>query len=462
MSFTTPIFLFLFLPIALLLYQFVPAKLKNIYILLISIAFYGWSEWAFLPVIIIAMFINWLLAGLMSRYPKAKKIYLIFGIMTSLGILIYGKYIPFIVFNYNHICPWLGLDQLPESIISLPLGISFFTFHSLSYLIDIYLGKAKQGSLISTGVYLLFFPQVAAGPINKYQNMAPQLSSHPVDASIIGSSIARFIIGLSQKMLLANSFALLANQIFSLGQQDLSFATAWLGIIAYTLQIYFDFAGYSNMAIGIGALFGLKLTENFNLPYTASSITKFWERWHMSLTSWLREYLYFPLGGNRKGVIRTYLNIAIVFLVSGIWHGAGWHFVVWGMWHGLFMILERLGRKLKIFKFPIWKIIGHIYTILVVMIGWVFFRSNSLSISIKYLSTLFIYDNSISRNYWLNYLTPYTTSLLIVGILIAGGLNIKTPKQLSFLKILGLIVLFGLSILNVASSTYSAFIYFKF
>jgi alginate O-acetyltransferase complex protein AlgI len=284
--------------------------------------------------------------------------------------------------------------------------------------------------------------------------MADQLSSHEVIPSVMGGAIARFIVGLTQKMLLANTFGLLADQIFGLSSLDLSFASAWIGLVAYTLQIYFDFAGYSNMAIGIGSLFGFKLTENFNLPYTALSIGEFWEKWHMSLTGWLRQYIYFPLGGNRKGVLRTYLNIAVVFLVSGIWHGVGWNFVLWGLWHGLFMIIE---------KWRGWTKPGHIYTMFVVMIGWVFFRSPGLTSAINYLYALVPTGESmVSKIYWLNYLTPYTTAVFVLGILLAGGFRVKLPAKLAFLKPLSLAILFLISLLSVAGSTYNSFIYFKF
>lgn len=430
MSFTTPTFLFLFLPLSLLLYQFIPVKLKNNFILLVSIAFYGWSEWSFLPIILAMVILNWCLGQLIVKYKKTSGLFLTLGILTSVGLLIYSR-----------------------STV-LHLGLSFFTFHSLSYLIDIYSGRAGGASLVNTGVYLLFFPQVASGPINKYSVMADQLSSHEVIPSVMGGAIARFIVGLTQKMLLANTFGLLADQIFGLSSLDLSFASAWIGLVAYTLQIYFDFAGYSNMAIGIGSLFGFKLTENFNLPYTALSIGEFWEKWHMSLTGWLRQYIYFPLGGNRKGVLRTYLNIAVVFLVSGIWHGVGWNFVLWGLWHGLFMIIE---------KWRGWTKPGHIYTMFVVMIGWVFFRSPGLTSAINYLYALVPTGESmVSKIYWLNYLTPYTTAVFVLGILLAGGFRVKLPAKLAFLKPLSLAILFLISLLSVAGSTYNSFIYFKF
>lgn len=430
MPFTTPVFLFLFLPLSLLFYQFIPNKLKNIYLLIASLAFYAWSEWSFLPFIIITLMLNWSLVNLMLMYPKLKTFLLILGITWSVSLLIYSR------FTVPH------------------LGLSFFTFHSLSYLIDIYSRRAKQLNLINTGIYLLFFPQVTAGPINLYRNMDTQIEHHP---SLLGSSslgITRFINGLAQKMLLANTFGIIADQIFNLSHINLSFGTAWLGVIAYTLQIYFDFAGYSNMAIGIASLFGLKLTENFNLPYTASSIGEFWEKWHMSLTGWLRQYIYFPLGGNRKGVLRTYLNIVIVFLVSGIWHGVGWNFVLWGLWHGLFMIIE---------KWRGWTRPGHIYTMFIVIIGWVFFRSADISSAIGYLRALIPTVSSVPQgSYWLSYLTPYTTVIFITGIMFALGFKIKFSSKYVFINHIWLVLVFLVSLLAVAGSTYTAFIYTKF
>lgn len=437
MQFTSPVFLFFLLPIVLAIYQFVPAKLKNIYLLAISLVFYGWTEWNFLPFILGSIVLNWFLSHLMVKSEKFKKVSLVLGIIQSVGLLIYSR------------------------LTVAHLGLSFFTFHSISYLVDIYKNKANPASIINLGVYSIFFPQVTAGPINQYSKMYPQLiSSHAKNPSSVTSGIELFIIGLSQKMLLANTLSILSDQVFGFATSDLSFGLAWLGIIAYTLQIYFDFAGYTNMAIGLGRMFGYELTQNFNLPYISRSITEFWTRWHISLTSWLREYIYFPLGGSKVGTIRTYLNIIIVFLISGFWHGAGWQFVAWGLWHGMFMVIE---KALDFTKLKINRIILSAYTMLVIVIGWVMFRSPNIGTAISYIFVLLgknLGSNGVVD--WLSYLTPYTILIFVVSIALSLGFNIKLRSKLYFVKIFTLALLLFLSLLKVASSTYIPFIYNKF
>jgi len=437
MPFTSPVFLFFLLPIALAIYQLIPIKLRNIYLLSISIIFYGWTEWDFLPFILGSIFINWSLSYCIQRFPNQKKIFLGMGILQSVGLLVYSR------LSVAH------------------LGLSFFTFHSISYLVDVFKNKARPTSLINLGVYSIFFPQVTAGPINRYANMHHQLVDQSTIAGpSISSGIEQFIIGLSQKMLLASTLGILADQVFGFAASDISFGLSWLGIVAYTLQIYFDFAGYSNMAIGLGRMFGYELSENFNLPYISRSITEFWTRWHISLTSWLREYIYFPLGGSRAGQVRTYLNILIVFLISGIWHGAGWQFVAWGMWHGLFMVFE---KYFDITKSKISAVVMHVYTLLVVMFGWVLFRSSSISSAIQYIQILLGKNiGSYGIVDWLSYMTPYTIFIFVLSIALALGYKFSLPQKYVLVRVIGLCLLLLLSLLKVASSTYTPFIYAKF
>lgn len=428
--------MFFFLPIVLFVYEFVPSKLKNIFLLFASLIFYAWTEWNFLPYILTSIAINWFLSHQMSRSKKYKKSALFLGIVQSVGLLIYSRY------TVAH------------------LGLSFFTFHSISYLVDIYKNVAKPVSLINLGIYSIFFPQVSAGPINQYSKMYPQIITKKTKSiNQVSGGIELFIFGLGQKMLLANTLSIYADQVFSFTVTELSFGLAWLGIIAYTLQIYFDFLGYTNMALGLGSMFGYELTQNFNLPYISRSITEFWSRWHISLTNWLRIYIYFPLGGSKLGNFRTYLNILVVFLISGIWHGSGWNYVVWGLWHALFMIVERVTEFTKI-KLP--QILFSIYTLCIVMFGWVMFRSPNLTYAFEYITVLLGKNMGVRGIVdWLSYITPYTLLIFTASILLSFGINIPIRKR-SYMYYVFISFILILSLIKVAGSTYTPFIYNKF
>lgn len=447
MLFTSPVFLFLFLPLSILLYQCIPHRLSNLYLLIISIVFYGWSEPAYLPIILLMGISDWAIAKLISntyistRNLKLRQIIFLAGIMGNIALLVICKYIPHLIKGVN-----------------FPLGISFLTFISISYLIDIYRESAKSSGIVNTSLYLLFFPQVSAGPITQYRTMFPQLVTHKIIPEYIYQGITRIIYGLSQKLLLANAFGLIADQFFGMPPERLVFNTAWLGVIAYTFQIYFDFAGYSDIAIGVGLLFGFKLSENFNFPYRAHSITDFWSRWHISLTSWLREYVYIPLGGSRRGRVRTYANILIIFIVSGLWHGVGWRFLVWGLWHAFFMIIERIISDQKR-VIPLWTIGKRMYVAMVVCIGWIIFRSNSLSNAGRYISILFHVTQATLPPLSINI---YMITLFGVGFLLSLGVLPKFPAKLMMVKSMWLCILLFLSILCISSNTYNSFIYTHF
>jgi alginate O-acetyltransferase complex protein AlgI len=365
-----------------------------------------------------------------------------------------------------------------SSNVHLPLGISFFTFQAISYLIDIYRKEAKvEKNIFNLALYISMFPQLVAGPIVRFKTVAEQIHHRVIniEQAVIGIKI--FIIGLAQKVLLANSFADPADAIFSLSEATLTTATAWLGSICYSFQIYFDFAGYSNMAIGLGLIMGFTFPKNFNYPYISQSITEFWRRWHISLSTWFRDYLYIPLGGNRKSNIRTYINLMTIFVLCGLWHGAAWTFIIWGVYHGFFLIVERL--KLNQFLATVWRPIRHIYTLIVVIVGWVIFRAENFEHLIYFLKSMFAIDSGVSLIYtFLSYISNSLISALILGCLFSSPLytffekfiklnNVNLSLTLRFISItiiyeLFYIFLFLCSIMLSASGSYNPFIYFRF
>jgi alginate O-acetyltransferase complex protein AlgI len=343
----------------------------------------------------------------------------------------------------------------------------------MSYVIDLYRKEIKvQKNILNLALYISFFPQLIAGPIVKYKDIEKQLTKRKITVEKFAYGIKRFVYGLGKKVILANNLALIADLIFDSGANTITMPFAWLGIIAYTLQIFFDFSGYSDMAIGLGSMFGFTFSENFNLPYLSSSITEFWRRWHISLSTWFKEYLYIPLGGNRKGKKRTYFNLWMVFLATGIWHGAAWTFVLWGIFHGLFIFIERLGFKNVLDKN---KIIGHIYTLFIVMIGWVFFRADSIGEAGSYLATMFGFSNNALTFNPVRIMNIKTPIIIIVSILLCGILqsivkkiceNRKYEKRYEaakkYVEPVLLLSIIGMSFLILISNTYNPFIYFRF
>ncbi len=455
MAFTSPIFLFLFLPISVFLYYVFPQRFRALLLLLYSILFYIWGQGNYVLVLLLVVFLNYLLGLGIRTYRKPL---LIIGIVLNVGILAVFKYFNFSVGNINAI---FGLHINPASW-QVPLGISFMTFMAIAYLVDVYRGNAVPSmNPFNLAFYLSFFPKITSGPLDRYNGIVEQLPDRKADMERIANGIKRFIIGLGKKVLIADILAPMVNQIFSVPIGDLPTETAWLGIIAFTLQLYFDFSGYTDMAIGIGRIFGFELMANFNYPYVSASIREFWRRWHLTLSSWLRDYLYIPLGGNRGTTLRTVFNLMIVFLVCGIWHGASWTFVAWGLWHGLFMALERI----KILRFKVISPLRHIYALLVIMIGWVFFRAESITYALGYLKSMFVsgqvnpaYDYSV-------YLNLVVVIAMIAGIIgsmpvipllsrFAGKWRIASVTSVAWL--LGI---FALSILEIASGFYHPFIY---
>lgn len=483
MVFSSLTFLYIFLPIVLILNFLVRKKFRNALLLIASIIFYAWGGVSYTAILIISILLNFLIGKLIAsnlKNSKAKK-YLIIGVVVNLGFLGVFKYANFIVQNINSLIESTGFAfSITNPGIILPIGISFYTFQALSYIIDVYKQKTPvQNKLVDLALYISLFPQLIAGPIVRYNDIAKQLSSRQNTRENFVSGIERFVLGLAKKVLIANQFALLADTAFSIAPDNLSTFVAWGGIVAYSLQIYFDFSGYSDMAIGLGRMFGFKFLENFNFPYIAKSIREFWQRWHISLSNWFRDYLYIPLGGNRKGNYRTYFNLLIVFFVTGIWHGASWNFVAWGMLHGLFMIIEKLGFDKILEKF--WKPLQHIYTIFIVMMAWVLFRAEDFTHAWGYFKAMYSYhsitnntdiievflNNEIyfaliialisSTRFWVYF---YEKAVLVVA-------NNKAQKNIatgvwSFLVLIFVVGVMVISTNYLVANSYNPFIYFRF
>lgn len=401
MAFTSITFLFKFLPIVILIYSILNIltknnKIKNIYIFIVSIIFYSFGNVNQLILLVLIIIMDYILGLALqkNRGNKKGKILLFFGIVINLSVLCLYKYSNFFIENINTIMSKLGTEVAFNTYkLSIPLGLSFYIFQSISYLVDIYRKNAKaQRNIIGIGLYISFFANITSGPIVKYEDFQEQLLTRSSKIDDIYLYMERFIIGFGKKVILAIPLGIYADKIFAVAPAKQATLVSWLGILLYTLQIYIDFSSYSDMAISLGGIFGFKIKENFNYPYMATSIQDFWRRWHMSLSTWFKEYLYIPLGGNRKGVLGTCRNTMIVFTLCGFWHGANWTFIIWGIYYGVILTLEKVLLK-KVFQ-KMYKPFRHIYTIIVVMVGWVFFRSNSLNYAIGFLKSMIGIGNS--------------------------------------------------------------------
>lgn len=419
-NFTAPTFLFLFLPVVLAAYFVTPKPLRNLILLIASIIFYAEGEKLYTLVMVFSIVFNYT-AGLVlqrTEAPPLRKSLLVIGVAVNLGLLATYKYANFIVGNLNHVLAAMHLPAMALPNLHLPIGISFFTFHALSYITDVYRREVRaMRRFDSFALYITLFPQLIAGPIIRYKTICNQFSDRQVTLDGFAEGVRRFIIGLGKKLLIANTVALTADQIFQAPHTDrLTPGVAWLGIVCYTLFIYFDFSGYSDMAIGLGRMFGFVFPENFNYPYISRSITDFWRRWHITLSSWFRDYLYIPMGGNRRRPIRVYFNLLTVFFLCGLWHGATWSFVIWGLYHGLFLIIERLGlgRWVEEKLGPL----RHVYVLLVVMVGWVFFNARNLSQAVTYLTVMAGLRGGSGAEYYVGlYMNHAVLLALIAGII---------------------------------------------
>lgn len=476
MVFSSLTFLCIFLPVVFILYTVIPnLKIRNFLLIITSLFFYAYGEPVYVFLMIFSSLLNYLCALWVCKDPdKKNKFAMIFAVVVNLSILGVYKYAGFAVDSINSL---FGVS-IPVPQIALPIGISFFTFQALSYVLDVYLGKTDvQKNFFNILLYVSFFPQLIAGPIVKYHDVNEQIENRHQDIDKIALGLRRFIVGLSKKVFIANSMGAVADAVFATQTSSMSILTAWLGAIAYIFQIYYDFCGYSDMAIGLGHMFGFEFKENFNYPYGAKNIQDFWRRWHISLSTWFKEYLYIPLGGNRKGKLRTAVNKIIVFFATGLWHGANWTFVIWGLWHGMFLLLEEFVPFLK--KLP--KVINHVYTMLVVTLGFVVFRADTITYGVSYIGKMFSGFNASteSLSLFVSELTPWFIVMLVIAIIgcapirpltklinehsHADGATLSTKwKVIQVLLYVLAFVMLLWCIVRLSGTAYNPFIYFRF
>lgn len=464
MVFSSSVFLWIFLPVIFIAYNIVPGRAKNVLLLAGSLVFYAWGEPRYILLMLFSIAVNYFLGLLMERFRARKKLIFVIDILINLALLAYFKYFNFLADILNS----LFGASIAEREIALPIGISFYTFQILSYIIDLYRGQYKaQRNIINLALYISFFPQLIAGPIVKYRDIDEQLSSRVCTKEKTAEGIRRFIYGLGKKVIIANLAAQYVDQIYSTDPAGLTGALAWFGAILYTLQIYYDFSGYSDMAIGLGKMFGFEFQENFRYPYLSRSVQEFWQRWHISLGTWFREYLYIPLGGNRKGRIRTYVNLMIVFFITGLWHGAGYTFILWGLWHGLWQIVERLGFRGFLDRH---KVLSHVYTIFVFVVGWVLFRSENIAQVGVMFSRMFVPWAYVGKSLLFHQLTgAKMLFLLLLAVLGCGVLQQLAERtgaagklKNTWVELLFCAVIFVICMAMLAADTYNPFIYFRF
>ena len=460
MVFSSVTFLFLFLPVSLVLYYLVPQKLKNFVLMLCSLVFYAWGEPVYVLLMIYSIVLNYVSGLLMADHPKYKKQVLVFTVILNLFIIGFFKYYGFLMENFNALT---GLN-VPIRTLALPIGISFYTFQALSYDIDLYRGKFPvQRNFIAFAAYITMFPQLIAGPIVRYEDIEKQMIRRKLSLSRFGRGAMRFIYGLAKKVLLANLVGALFDTVHAAGS-DISVVTAWIGALAYTFQIYFDFSGYSDMAIGLGHMLGFKFMENFDYPYAAVSVTDFWRRWHISLSTWFREYVYIPLGGNRVRVWKHIRNILIVWFLTGLWHGASWNFVLWGLYYGLLLLFEKYVWD----RLPVPRFINRILTLLLVIVGWVIFSSDTLP---QILTTLGAMFGAASRGFAdstaLYYLSTNWVLFILCGFCalpIVRTMHDTMTRSRSGRIVLGILTVLLLFVCTafMVSQSYNPFLYFRF
>jgi alginate O-acetyltransferase complex protein AlgI len=493
------VYYLLFTPVLLGLRQNFWRQLSNLFLLISSLIFYFWGEKFLVWIVVTSTFIDYvcglIISGGIARRQTQnlslensrmfrEKLGLVVSICSNLAFLGVFKYFNFGVESCNRLLEVMGLSglMLKDTLrITLPLGISFYTFQSMSYTIDVYRGQVQATrKLIDFACYVTMFPQLVAGPIVRYRDIADQLVSRMITRELFASGVVRFILGLGKKMVVANTLSVVAESVFELPTNKLSCSVAWLGSIAYGIQIYFDFSGYSDMAIGLGRMLGFDFKENFNYPYISKSVQEFWRRWHISLSTWFRDYLYIPLGGSRCSTKRTYFNLIVVFYLCGLWHGASWTFVVWGLYHGLFLILERMWLGKFLSKLP--QIVRHIYTLLIVLCGWILFTSETLPHGLRFLAVMFGFGEhtgAVQELSW--HLTREVKMALLVGVIFSMPVlpaltrlkkslivSYEQPTQVavelvfSVCRTIGLCALFVICAMYLSAGTHNPFIYFRF
>ncbi len=460
MVFSSLLFLFLFLPLVLICYYTLGNRFRNIVLLIASLFFYAWGEPKYVYLMVFSIIINYLFGVKVDTASKGnRKLWLSISVIFNLGLLVIFKYADFL----------FGIKG-----IKLPLGISFFTFQTMSYVIDVYRNDAKvQKNVLDLALYISLFPQLVAGPIVRYQTVDEQINNRDHSLEKFADGVNRFVLGLSKKVLLANQLALVADEVFATNIANLSVLESWIGIICYALQIYFDFSGYSDMAIGLGKMFGFDFLENFNYPYVSQTVSEFWRRWHISLGSWFRDYVYIPLGGNRVSRLKLFRNLFVVWFLTGLWHGAAWAFIVWGLYYGFFIAIERAFLEKLLYRLP--KVFRHVYLLLIVIIGWVFFRSNEIGQALEFIKVMMglgsnqIINNSLRifiNDYWYIIVLSIVFSTPIVNK--AKNLVSKVNKIILESSIvyalhsLVLVVCMLMVVVLLSSSSYNPFLYFRF
>ena len=465
MVFSSFIFLFMFLPITLFLYYITPRRFRNLTLFVVDLVFYSWGEPMLVLLMLTSVLINYVSAILIgiNREKKAlARTVFVISIILNLGLLGFFKYVGFIGETLNFVLPFLDLPVLE---VSLPIGISFYTFQTMSYTIDVYRNTVKvQKNIITFGTYVSLFPQLIAGPIVRYADVAEQLVNRKESLQQFTEGVKLFLIGLSKKVLIANEMGALWDAVRESGSQSGALG-AWVGITAYTFQIYFDFSGYSDMAIGLGRMFGFEFMKNFHYPYISKSITEFWRRWHISLGTWFREYVYIPLGGNRKGLGRQIINIGVVWFLTGLWHGASWNFVLWGVYFGIILVIEKSFMLKLLKKAP--AVVSHLYSLILIVFGWVLFYFENMSDMGVFIARLFGADGFMMHGSIVSCITGYIP-LLIAAALVSTPLfsfiyhKIKSRAVTAVIDNAGSIAALLLCTASLASSAYNPFLYFKF
>lgn len=454
MVFASPVFLFAFMPVAVLLCLVTraagKAALRNALLLLFSLLFYAWGEPVYVLMMIAAIAVNWLLA---KRVPQSRAAF-VAAVVLDLGMLAVFKYLDMLISGFS----WLARVDLPLASLALPVGISFYTFQIISYLVDVRRGDVPpETNLVDFAAYVSMFPQLIAGPIVRYTDVKADLGVAKMDVNEAAAGVRRFCVGLAKKVVIANTVAEMADSAFAMAG-SLSFAAAWLGVVAYAIQIYFDFSGYSDMTIGLGKMLGFRFPENFDYPYISRSVREFWRRWHLSLSTWFRDYLYIPLGGSRSGRLRTFRNLLIVFTLCGLWHGASWSFALWGLWHGLFLCFERIPAVKRVQeKLPGW--VNWLYAIVVVLLGWVLFRADDLGMAARYISDMFTLEGV-----WIDEIGSLQRWIAL-GLGALFSIKLPRPKLNAFTETLytiAALALMAVCAVYLAGGTYNPFIYFRF
>lgn len=464
MVFSSPLFLFVYLPTVLMVYYITPPKLRNLVLLLLSLMFYAWGEPIYVVLMVFSTVQDYVCSWYIEKYSsnaRRKRLFLIISMVGNLTMLGVFKYLDFIIINLQHIPVFSGLQPLG---IPLPIGISFYTFQTMSYTIDVYRGVNKaQKNIVTLGTYIASFPQLIAGPIIKYKDVSVDLEHRTYTLQKFSDGVIQFTVGMCKKVLVANPAGELFTIYQSMDAASVSTTGAWLAAIAFTIQIYFDFSGYSDMAIGLGKMLGFRFPANFNYPYIAESITDFWRRWHISLSSWFREYLYIPLGGNRKGTFRTIGNLLIVWLATGIWHGASWNYILWGLFYFILLVMEKQWLLKILGKIP--HLFRHLYALLFIVLGWVIFANEDLSRGILMFKAMFRGSYGVVPED-LFYLKNYATIFVIAGL---GSIPLWkdmfgkiSPKVQGFLKIVLLMAGLFACTATLVDSTYNPFLYFRF